>query len=167
AHLTVLEGDECTKDAVLAGMKEAAWAHFACHAKQFPSEPFKSHFSFQTRGVPLTLLDILRNGLPHAELAVLSACHSAAGDDSTPDEVIHLTAGMLFVGFRGVVGTMWAMSDEDGPVFTKDFYTFMFRKGPEAVDCKDAAKALSRAVKRLRQRRVPLERWINFVHYGI
>ncbi|KAG8872027.1 hypothetical protein FRB97_008108 [Tulasnella sp. 331] len=166
-QLTVLEGDECTKDAVLAGMKEAAWAHFACHVKQLSSEPFKSHFSFQTRDTSLTLLDILRNDLPHAELAVLSASHSAAGNDTTPDELIHLTAGMLFAGFRGVVGTMWAMLDEDGLVFTKDFYTFMFRKGPEAVDCKDAAMALTMAVKGLRQRRVPLGRWINFVHYGI
>jgi hypothetical protein len=29
------------------------------------------------------------------------------GDAKLPDEVIHLAAALLFVGFRGAVGTMW------------------------------------------------------------
>ncbi|KAG8877655.1 hypothetical protein FRB97_003209 [Tulasnella sp. 331] len=163
----VVEGEDCTRDAVLDSLKNTAWVHFACHGHQNVTDPFQSRFSLLTSNAPLTVLDILKTGLPQAELAVLSACHSAAGDRSTPDESIHLAAGLLFAGFRSVVGTMWSMDDEDGPKVAKIFYEYMFRNGPEGVDCRDAAKALSRAVKRLRVRRVPLERWINFVHLGI
>ncbi|KAG8878347.1 hypothetical protein FRB97_002601 [Tulasnella sp. 331] len=163
----VIEGDECRKDAVLAGMKDTNWVHFACHGKVHPREPFKSRFALHTRQSSLTLLDIIRTGLPQAELAFLSACHSAAGHRSTPDEVIHFAAGMLFAGFGGVIGTMWPMADDNGPVVADEFYKYMFRNGPEAVDYSDAAMALSLGVKELRRKKVPLQRWINLVHYGI
>ncbi|KAG9014342.1 hypothetical protein FRB94_012748 [Tulasnella sp. JGI-2019a] len=165
AQVTVIEGEACTRDNVLARLKDTAWVHFSCHGHQHPTEPFKSHFSVGTLDAPLTVLDIIRNGLPQAELAVLSACHSAAGEKTTPDEAINLAAGTVFAGFRSVVGTMWAMDDRDGPVMAQEFYKYMFRNGPGAVDCRDAAKALVMGVRELRRRKVPLERWINFVHY--
>ncbi|KAG8855045.1 hypothetical protein FRB96_007240 [Tulasnella sp. 330] len=167
AQVTVVEGEECIRDVVLTGIKEAAWVHFACHGHQHTTEPFKSHFSLHTRDTSLTLLDIMKNNLPHAELAVLSTCHSTAGNDITSGEVIHLTSGMLFAGFRGIVGTMRAMEDEDGPGVAKDTHAWMFRKGPKPVDCRDAAVALSKAVRNLRRKQLPFDRWINFVHYGI
>ncbi|KAG9002511.1 hypothetical protein FRB94_003826 [Tulasnella sp. JGI-2019a] len=167
ARVTVVEGEDCTREYVLAGLKDTAWIHFSCHGHQHPTEPFKSHFSVGTFDAPLTVLDIIRNGLPRAELAVLSACHSAAGEKTAPDGTINLAAGMLFAGFRSVVGTMWAMDDRDGPIMAQEFYKYIFRNGPEAVDCRDAAKALVMAVRGLRRREVPLGRWINFVHYGI
>ncbi|KAG8844118.1 hypothetical protein FRB96_003281 [Tulasnella sp. 330] len=166
-EITTIEGNDCTRDSVLAALKSTTWVHFACHGEQHPTKPFKSRFRFQTPETTLTLLDIIQKHLPQAELAVLSACHSAAGDRSTPDEAIHLAAGMLFAGFRSVVGTMWAMDDRDGPVLTEAFYKYMFRNGPEAVDCRDAARGLAKGIKELRRRGVPLERWINFVHFGI
>ncbi|KAG8877459.1 hypothetical protein FRB97_003390 [Tulasnella sp. 331] len=165
---TVVQDEGRTRDAVLDSLKDTAWVHFACHGYQNLTDPFQSHLSLLTSNAPLTVLDILKTGLPQAELATLSACHSAAGDQSTPDESIHLAAGgLLFSGFRSVVGTMWSMDDEDGPKIAEIFYKYMFRNGPEAVDCRDAAKALSRAVKQSRLRRVTLERWIDFVHIGI
>ncbi|KAG8880941.1 hypothetical protein FRB97_000334, partial [Tulasnella sp. 331] len=105
-NVTVPEDEGCTRDVVLAGLKDTECVHFACHGHQHRTEPFKSYFSLQECNAPLTLLDIISNSLPNAELAVLSACHSAAGDKTTPDEAIHLTAGMLLVEFRSVVGTM-------------------------------------------------------------
>ncbi|KAG8862158.1 hypothetical protein FRB96_002188 [Tulasnella sp. 330] len=105
-NVTVLENEGCTRDAVLAGLKDTECVHFACHGHQHRTEPFKSYFSLQECNAPLTLLDIISNSLPNAELAVLSACHPAADDKTTPDEAIHLTAGMLLVEFRSVVGTM-------------------------------------------------------------
>jgi CHAT domain-containing protein len=40
-------------------------------------------------------------------LAFLSACEIAKGDQEYTDEVIHLSATMLFAGFKSVVATMW------------------------------------------------------------
>ncbi|KAI9454293.1 hypothetical protein BJY52DRAFT_1225163 [Lactarius psammicola] len=58
---------------------------------------------------------IVRSRLPTAEFAFLSACHTAeATEESIVDEVLHLAAAVQYCGFRSVVGTMWAMADEDG-----------------------------------------------------
>ncbi|KAG9031801.1 hypothetical protein FRB95_002293 [Tulasnella sp. JGI-2019a] len=166
-EVMIIEGEDCTRDAVLAGLKDMAWAHFSCHGHQHPVEPFKSHFSLRTADAPLTLLDIIHNDLPQAELAVLSTCHSASADLSTPSESINLVTGMMFAGFRSAVGTMWAMDDQDGPVVSEYFYKYMFRNGLDVVDCRDAAKAMVMGIRELRRRKVPLARWVNFIHYGI
>ncbi|KAG8981417.1 hypothetical protein FRB93_008700 [Tulasnella sp. JGI-2019a] len=163
-NVTTLEGPEATRDKVLFHLRNHCWAHFACHGDQDEEHAFDSHFLLVNGR--LTLLDILRSGLPNAELAFLSACHSATGDARTPDEAIHLAASMQFAGFAGVVGTLWAMSDVDGPAVAEEFYKYMFRNGEGAADYTDAATALAMATTALRRKKVPLERWINFVHYG-
>jgi CHAT domain-containing protein len=108
--------------------------------------------------------------LPNAELAFLSACHTAAANmGGTPNEFIHLAGALQFCGFRSVVGTLWRMADFDGLWLTADFYEYMFyengttRKFP---DYRDAAAALNYARKKMRERRVPLSRWMTFVHIG-
>ncbi|KAG8986386.1 hypothetical protein FRB94_003437 [Tulasnella sp. JGI-2019a] len=162
-NATVLKGPTATREGVLSYLNDHRWAHFACHGFQDQGNAFKSHFALADG--KLTLLDIIRSGLPNGELAFLSACHSAAGDAQIPDEAVHLAAGLQFAGFAGVVGTLWAMADIDGPVVAEEFYKYMFRNG-EQVDHRDAAAALSAATTALRRQKVPLERWINFVHYG-
>lgn len=162
-HANVLDGSHSTRAAILDAVTQHSWVHFACHGKQL-SRPFRSNFALYDQ--PLSLLDIVEKGLPHAELAVLSACHSAAGDEAAPDEVLHLTAAMQFAGFRSVVGTLWAMADDDGPLLAGEFYKHMLRRVGEPVDYTEAAVALSRAVRVLRKNGVPAWRWINFVHYG-
>jgi CHAT domain-containing protein len=84
----------------------------------------------------------------------------------TPDETIHLAAALQFCGFRSVVGTLWAMNDEDGPSISKEFYKHMFRKPGNKADFRDSAEALNVAIRAMRKNRVPLERWILFVHIG-
>ncbi|KAG8904368.1 hypothetical protein FRB99_001869 [Tulasnella sp. 403] len=165
-HATLLEGEGGTRDMVLMSMAQHSWVHFACHGHQNHSRPFQSHFSLHDG--PLYLLDVVERGLPHAELAVLSACHSAAGDRNAPDEFMHLAAGMQFAGFRSVVGTLWAMVDEDGPTLAHEFYKRMLGKlkTDGTPDYTKAATALSQTIKVLRRNQVPASRWINFVHFG-
>jgi CHAT domain-containing protein len=104
--------------------------------------------------------------LPNAGFAFLSACHSAAGEqEGTPDEVLHLASGVQFCGFRSVIGTLWAMVDIDGPDITQDFYKYMFQDGVGNI--RNAVAALNYATREMRKRKVPLDRWINFVHIGI
>ncbi|KAG8846282.1 hypothetical protein FRB96_002034 [Tulasnella sp. 330] len=163
-NATILEGDEGTREAVLDALKIHKWAHFACHGHQ---DTVRSNFSLFDG--PLDLIDIVRTRLPHAEFAMLSACHSAAGDENTPDEAIHLAGGMQFAGFRSVVGTMWGISDIDGPLMAESFYKSMMGEAMKGLDCRNAAKALSAAVMALRrsERGIGLERWIPFVHFGV
>ena len=48
-----------------------------------------------------------------ADLALLSACQTSAGDEKLSEEVIHLAAGMLAAGYRGAVATMWSIRDHN------------------------------------------------------
>jgi tetratricopeptide (TPR) repeat protein/CHAT domain-containing protein len=162
----VIVGIDASRDAVLRGLQGHSWAHFACHGRLGDnSQPFQASFELDG-GSRLTLLDLIRARLPNAELAFLSACHSAAGDPGTPDETIHLAAALQFCGFRSVVGTMWAMEDRDGPTISKEFYQCMIHIGGGEMDFRDSAKALNVAIRAMRRNGVPLERWIMFVHIG-
>ncbi|KAJ7090527.1 hypothetical protein C8R44DRAFT_648274 [Mycena epipterygia] len=91
------------------------------------------------------------------------------GNEKVPDEAIHLAGTMLFAGFRGVVGTMWTMHDEDGPEVVDVFYNHIFKTSCEShPDSTKAAEALHLAVKKLRtEKKVSFQRWIPFIHLGL
>ncbi|KAG8913161.1 hypothetical protein FRC02_005625 [Tulasnella sp. 418] len=134
------------------------------------NEPFQSRFHLVDQ--PLHLSDIIQAHLPSAELAFLAACHSAAGDNKTPDEFIHLAAGLQFSGFKSVIGTLYKMPDTDGPTIAEEVYKYMFRRvrGENGdgilVDYRDAAVALNRATRVLKEKGFSIDSWINFVHIG-
>ena len=158
-----------TSAAVVDGLKRHEFAHFACHGILEIGKPFDA--SFKLHGDDrLTLLDIVHSRLPTAEFAFLSACHTAElTKESIDDEGLHLTAALQYCGFRSVVGTMWAMADTDGRDVSRWFYRSMFSQaGEEEVPYHErSARALRDAVRELRDtKHVPLERWVNFVHYG-
>jgi tetratricopeptide (TPR) repeat protein len=162
----VLVGAEANHNKVLCGLQQHSWAHFACHGHLGDiTQPFCASFKLHG-GSSLTLLELIQAKLPNAELAFLSACHSAEGGSITPDEPIHLAAALQFCGFRSVVGTLWEMDDEDGPMISKEFYKHMFRKPGNKADFRDSAEALNVAIRAMRKNHVPLERWILFVHIG-
>ena len=162
SDVTIIEGSEGTPKAVLDGMDDYPLIHLSCHGHMNHQQPFLSHFSLYSE--PLTVLDLVKRNLSNAELAFLSACHSAAGNLETPDEPLHLAASLQFAGFRNVVGTMWAMTDWDGPVVAEAFYSSLF--GHKKEKAPSVAHALHRAVAVLRKDNVPPSRWACFVHFG-
>ncbi|KAI0250877.1 CHAT domain-containing protein [Lactifluus subvellereus] len=166
AHCLVSE--DATIQTVMEGLQHHRFAHFACHGNLVPGKPFDGWFRLEGED-RLTLLDIVRSHLPNAEFAFLSVCHTAElTDESVTDEALHLAAAMQYCGFRSVVGTMWAVVDEDGPEIARHFYKSMFSgEGQRPPSYKRSARALRNAVQKLRRKRgVTLERWVNFVHYG-
>jgi len=167
--VTTLISAKAAPSTVVEGLRDHRFAHFVCHGTLESGKPFDA--AFQLHGDQrLTLLDIVRSRLSTAEFAFLSACHTAeTTDGSIADEALHLTAAVQYCGFRSVVGTMWAMVDEDGHGLVKDFYKSTFSsKGHSSSGpyYERTARALRDAVKKLRRKGVPLERWVNFVHYG-
>ncbi|KAI0252448.1 CHAT domain-containing protein [Lactifluus subvellereus] len=165
--VTRIASEATTPENVIAHLPMHPWVHFACHGVLQPGRPFESSFLLQ-HNTHLTLLRIAKSHLPTAELAFLAACHTAElAEDGTPDEVLHLTAAMQFSGFRSVIGTMWAMVDEDGQDLSEYFYSKMFAAGAQVASYEKSARALRHATRRLRaEKGVSLERWVNFVHYG-
>ena len=59
------------------------------------------------------------------------------------------------------------MADEDGQHLVEDFYNLLLSTDEPGIPYHErSARALRDAVKNLRRKGVPLERWVNFVHYG-
>ena len=143
------------------------FAHISCHGILEMGKPFDAFFKLY-EGSRLTLLDIVRSRLPKAEFAFLSACHTAEiTGESIENEGLHLAAAVQYSGFRSVVGTMWAMADIDGPVVAKSFYQSVFSNRWQGVPYHErTAEALRDATRDLRRRKMSLERWVNYVHYG-
>ena len=160
--------ETATPSAVLEHLEDYPFVHISSHGNLETGKPFDAFFKLY-KGSRLTLLDIVRSRLPAAEFAFLSACHTAElTTESIADEGLHLAGAVQYCGFRSVVGTMWEMADDDGPDLAGNFYGLVFsNRWGEVPHYERTAEALRDAVKVLRRKRkMTLERWVNFVHYG-
>ena len=165
----LLEGAEATTDKVKTEIKSHNWVHFACHGIQDMAEPLKS--GVHLHNGHLELLEIMRQQIPNPDLAFLLACQTSKGDLKLSDEVVHFAAGMLSAGYRGVVGTMWSISDMHGPEFAIEFYKYLLtKKGSEGLDSTQAAYALDYAVKKVQKSLGDSDAafltWVPYVHFG-
>jgi CHAT domain-containing protein len=163
-HITRLDNRDATVAAVLRHMKECNWIHLACHGVQDTTSPTESAFHLIDN--PLTLKEIMKQSFTHTELAFLSACQTAKGDSELPEEAIHLAAGMLMAGYGSVVGTMWSIRDDDGPIIAEKFYKYLIDDA--GGDSDRAAYALHDAVAHLRNVRGKnnFASWVPFIHLG-
>jgi CHAT domain-containing protein/tetratricopeptide (TPR) repeat protein len=160
---TKITSVDATKSRALCALQGNTWLHFACHGTQNYEEPFMS--AFLMRDQPLSLLDITRMDLSRHEFAFLSACETAVGDFATPDEVIHLAAGLQFAGVKSVVGTLWKVTDATVQRLVEAFYKNLCGDGK--MNFKRAARALHQAVHSLaRDKDMPLDQRIVFMHIG-
>ena len=158
---------EATLENVIAGLKESSFVHFACHGVQDGLDPNESALLLANSS-RLTLSLLHRLSLPHAQLAFLSACQTAAGDETLVQESVHLAAGMLSVGYRGVIATMWSIMDSDAPIVADEVYAQLFKDSEP--DPTEAARALDKAVKKLIKNsngKKPFVSWVPFIHIGI
>ena len=163
-----LEGEVATVDQGITYMETHSCIHFACHAHQNTQEPLKSRFMFHDGG--LELLEIIKMKLEGADLAYLSACQTSTGDEKLSEEAVHLAAGMLAAGYRGVVATMWSISDQYGPQVAEDFYARLISKEleQEQFSTDDAVYALHYSTQKLRKQLGDLSLdWIPYVHFGL
>ncbi|KAF8810552.1 hypothetical protein BYT27DRAFT_7072317, partial [Phlegmacium glaucopus] len=164
----LLEDSKATKENVKAEMKCRSWAHFACHGVQDIQEPLESGLCLHDGR--LELLEVMKEEIPNLDLAFLSACQTSKGDLKLSEEVVHLAAGMLAAGYRGVVGTMWGISDMHGPAFATEFYEYLLREKGDGLDSSHAAYALDYATRKVQERLgegdTAFLTWVPYVHFG-
>ncbi|KZV84197.1 hypothetical protein EXIGLDRAFT_624666, partial [Exidia glandulosa HHB12029] len=156
----VLLGEHGTTEAVLAQMAKHPYVHLACHGKQ-DTDPTKS--AFMLHDGDLTLHSLMAHKSSTAQLAFLSACETATGDETVPNEAVHLAAGMLAAGYKNVVATMWSIGDTEAPTWYYEFYKALLADPEHNV-----AYALHEAVKKLREH-VGVNafvKWMPFIHFG-
>ncbi|THU92685.1 TPR-like protein [Dendrothele bispora CBS 962.96] len=168
AHICHLTDKLATVEAVLGEMSKHEIIHLACHGVQDMKNPLSSAFALYDGKLELNTL--MRLSLKNAELAVLSACQTATGDEKLPEEAVHLAAGMLAVGYPSVIATMWSIGDSDAPLIADKIYANLLGrpKISESQANLTPAYALHKAVKHLRKEvgEMNFARWVPFIHFG-
>jgi CHAT domain-containing protein len=161
-----LNDKESTKKTVLRAMNQSSWLHLACHGVQRRDDPMESAFLLYDGA--LDLHTVSQQQLPNAQLAFLSACQTATGDEKLPNEAAHLAAGMLMIGYHSVIGTMWSIKDQDAPLVAQEFYSYLLSRDMKTSQG-EAAYALHEAVGKLREKVGVNDflRWVPFIHLGI
>ncbi|KAF9458485.1 CHAT domain-containing protein [Collybia nuda] len=157
------EGANVTTQTVLQRFAEASIVHLACHGQQDALNPLESGFCVEDGR--LTVAQLMEQNSQNAFFAFLSACETAKGDSSQPDQSVHLAAAMLFAGFKSVVGTLWSMNDQDGPVVAEKVYSQLYKN--ETLDPDEIPYALDDATRDLREEGLRPSRWALFIHMGI
>ena len=168
----LIEDAAATAARVTKEMNTHSWVHFACHGIQ-DREPLKSGLHLHDRR--LELLEMTKQRIPDADHSFLAACQTGTGDEQLADEVVHIAAGMLAVGYRGVIATLWSISDYHGPEIAQCFYQYMLdvRSGGAVrrLDSTQAAYALDHSIHKIREKlgdsEAALEIWTPYVHFGI
>lgn len=160
-----LKGSNATVFRVKEEMGNASWVHFACHGVQDHENPTDSALLL-SGSMRLTLSEIIGMKMPPKDLAFLSACQTATGNKGLSDEAVHLAAGMLSAGYRGVVATMWSISDSHAPTVANDVYAHLFKD--RVPNSTDVAEALHYAIKNLQGKPgVSFLDWVPFIHMGL
>ncbi|MEU2062427.1 CHAT domain-containing protein [Streptomyces sp. NPDC013455] len=156
----LLTGSAATIRTVLEALDRCSWAHFACHGTQDPAQP--SRGALILHDGPLTLSDIARLRVPHAEFAFLSACETSRGGLVLADEALSLAATLQVAGFRDVIGTLWSIDDAFAPAVSDLVYEHLAHQ-----ETRDPAAALHAAIAAVRaQRPEAVLLWAPYVHVG-
>ncbi|KAE9397466.1 TPR-like protein [Gymnopus androsaceus JB14] len=167
-HTCHLSHDAATAEAVMHKMSKYDLIHFACHGIQDMQNPLDSAFALYDQR--LRLKSLMSLSLNNAQLAVLSACQTATGDENLPEEAVHLAAGMLAVGYPSVIATLWSIGDREAPQIADKLYANLLgNHGSYSREKKmSAAYALHKATKSLREEvgETNFVKWVPFIHLG-
>ena len=155
-----IDGEESCISRVVEELGKNGWVHLACHGLPNRKQPFESAFALHDGH--FTIQRIIGCDLKNPEFAYLSACHTTVGDEQSPDEVIHLASAMQFVGFRSVIGTMWAVDDGATIKIASTFYKHMVDESGR-LDHTRAAFALNKTMKSVD---IPFDQRILYIHLG-
>jgi CHAT domain-containing protein len=114
--------------------------HFATHGvidTRYPDLSALALSGFDAAGAPtnglLSLPDIYALDL-NADLVVLSACETALGRDIRGEGLLGLTQGFLYAGAKGVVASLWPVTDRATAELMRRFYEHMLRDGLRPTD---------------------------------
>jgi hypothetical protein len=157
-------GPAATRDAVLAALPDAAWAHFACHGLANQDDPSLSFLALYDGHLQVRELFPLELRQPY--LAYLSACTTAVGSVRLLDENISLAAAFQLAGYPHVIGTLWRINDFVAADLASDVYQAL-RVG--AGTGRSPALALHdtvRAHRDIAEYSDKPQLWASHIHYG-
>ncbi|MEO1368830.1 MAG: CHAT domain-containing protein, partial [Acidobacteriota bacterium] len=95
-----------------------------------------------------------------AQLVVLSACHSAVGEEVRGEGLLGLARGFMNAGVPRVIASQWAIQDGVAQELMKSFYRKIWVEGQRP------AAALREAQLELRRRGLGPYHWASFSFQG-
>lgn len=159
----VSEGFSATRERVLnADLSQYRYVHFATHGLVNSRNPALSALAlsqFDQRGNPLAgllRLDDISNLNLNADLVVLSACDTALGREIRGEGLVGLSQAFLYAGAKGLVLSLWQVSDAATATLMTRFYEHMLKDGASPGNALRTAQ-LSMAAER---------RWSNPYYWG-
>lgn len=131
---------QATRNQFLSNVNNKSIVHVAAHAEADAIDPLKSRILLSpgaqdTSSVPAYLFanEIYDLNLKNVSLVTISACESGLGRIAAGDEVLGFPRSFLTAGARGVISSLWPVSDESTEVLMTTFYKSL-ANGTAAAD---------------------------------
>jgi CHAT domain-containing protein/tetratricopeptide (TPR) repeat protein len=167
-------GAEASPERLAGDLKGYEVLHLAAHGYVDLEHPQRTGIGLAfgpDGGGYFTLSDVLDLDLD-ARLVVLSACETAAGQVRKGEGVESLAMAFLHAGARGVVASLWQVSDRAAAETMRGFYRAL-RAGGASRALREAKLSLRRSASRgTAKKSGPIDMshpfyWAPFVHVGL
>jgi CHAT domain-containing protein len=123
----VLLGADATEESVEALAGRVPYLHFAVHGVLDSRAPLDSSLALaagagSTRNGLLQAWEVLERVRVDADLAVLSGCETALGEERAGEGLVGLVRAFHFAGARAVVASLWRVPDRGTAVLMARLY---------------------------------------------
>ena len=123
-------GEEATEERVKSLDRSVGIAHFAVHGHVDEAVPLDSFLALSIPSAPasgrdnglLQAWEVLEQVRLDADLVVLSACATAAGDELAGEGLVGLTRAFQYAGARTVAASLWQLEDESTAALMTHFH---------------------------------------------
>jgi CHAT domain-containing protein len=131
-HAQLMVGAAATKRAFLREAATSAVVHFAGHGVVNSNAPLLSYLLLAPEpnvgsSGALYVRDLFDIALPRTRLAILSGCHTAAGQLSETEGASSLARALFAAGVPVVIASLWAVDDRDAAEFFVSFHRELAR----------------------------------------
>ncbi|MFH1843356.1 MAG: CHAT domain-containing protein, partial [bacterium] len=144
--VTVIIGDGTTKERLQTDLPGHSILHLATHGHLNDQQPEASYIKLAGEGKAgeLTFREITLLPLLDVDLAVLSACKTAVGENSEGTEIAGLAYKFEQNGAAAVIASLWEVSDRSTALLMIDLYESLRQGGVDKVEALRSAQLAMR-----------------------
>jgi CHAT domain-containing protein len=155
-------GTKATKENFIKYKSGTQLLHLAMHASVDKDKPGLSHFMFSNEE-KLFLEELYALKIP-ADLAVLSACNTAVGNEDSSLNINSLHRAFNYAGTKATIASLWEVPDESTSQIMISFYEYL-KEGENKSSALQKAKINYLNNTKVEKLRHPYY-WAGFVLYG-
>jgi CHAT domain-containing protein len=155
-------GEDATKENFVENKSNGDILHLAMHATLDEEDSSLSHFNF-ANDQKLYLEELYALNIP-ADLAVLSACNTAIGNEDGALSMASLQRAFTYAGTKATIASLWEVPDESTSQIMISFYEYL-KEGENKSLALQKAKIDYLKNTKVEKLRHPYY-WAGFVLYG-